>query len=159
MTCMSIADVLKIILAVGGGAWAFIKWLKETGSANRLKRFDKFQEMRRRTDDPPLSRVFNAIEEGDVEAIKALNRFDKEDFLAFYEELALMEASGLIRTEVAFQMFGFWILEAERQSAFWTPEITRDDPFWRLFFHFHRKMTAFQAKYPNNDWPLDQLKF
>jgi hypothetical protein len=84
-----------------------------------LKRFDKFQEMRKRTDEGTLSSTLDTID-GDCEpSIADLDLTRKEEVLAFYEEIAIMANSGLIGRRLAYYMFGYYAKKINESRAFW----------------------------------------
>jgi hypothetical protein len=102
-----------------------------------LQRFNKFQQMRKRTDEGPLSKTFNIINRSDPAQIAQLKREEKEEFLAFYEEIALMVNSGLLGKELALYMFGAWARVAVKpKSGFWSGGLQTTDPYWSLAVRF-----------------------
>jgi hypothetical protein len=113
----------------------------------RLKRFDKYQEMAKRTDKPPLSTVIDALRKGPA-AVTALSKQNKEDYMAFLEEVAVMKNSQLIRAEVAFYMFGGDAIASKNSPEFrdgfkpWGDEL-----YWSVYEKFCDEMEDLDKSY------------
>jgi hypothetical protein len=63
----------------------------------------------------------------------------KRDFLGFFEDIALMNNSGLINDQVIHYMFGYYAIRCYQSQNFWT-EVNKDSPYWKLFSKFAEKM-------------------
>jgi len=64
---------------------------------------------------------------------------DKIEFMAFFEDIAFLMNSGLIRKEVAFYMFGFDAITACNNALFW-PSDLKKDKYWSLLTDFVKQM-------------------
>ena len=76
--------------------------------------------------------------------------FDKKrDFLGFYEEIALMMQSGLIKKQVAHYMFGYYAIRCWDSAAFWdAPDtnLNRESCYWGVFRAFVQEMERIEKK-------------
>ena len=116
----------------------------ETERQGRLNRFEKFQQMHSRyQEDSSIQVVLRSLYpeqiEGDKEKQSPATLEDKLNFMGFYEELAIMVNSGLLRPETAYYTFGvdsgkFW-----EKETYW-----HDDPTWKLFRSFVQDAKEFQ---------------
>jgi hypothetical protein len=61
------------------------------------------------------------------------------EFMAFFEDIAFLMKSGLIRKEVAFYMFGGDVIKAWENSAFWGNEF-KENYHWFLVNEFKEEM-------------------
>jgi hypothetical protein len=63
----------------------------------------------------------------------------KYEFMAFFEDLAFLMNSGLIKKEVAFYMFGNDVITAWNNSRFWS-ESDKENKLWSLLKDFVDQM-------------------
>jgi hypothetical protein len=74
--------------------------------------------------------------------LRSLSFDKKRDFIGFYEELALMTRSGLIRPAVVHYMFGYYALRCWESDDFWSPSTggpDRESLYWSLFKAFVKR--------------------
>lgn len=72
---------------------------------------------------------------------------EKRNFLGFFEEIALLSNSGLIRKEVAHYMFGYYAIRCWQSKNFWY-NMERDSPYWFLFRKFAIDMQEIEKNMP-----------
>lgn len=135
------AAVIISTLTLMIGLVALYKSIVEYRNNGILKRFEKFQEMRlrfRTEDDLEIIRKHLSDSNADW---KTVTYHTKEHFLGFYEEIALMNQSGLINTELTHYMFGYYAISAFENPGF-RDKINLDSPYWVLFCSFCEKMIA-----------------
>jgi hypothetical protein len=150
---------LSLIVAVG----TLVKAVVEFRLQNRLKRFEKYQQMNRfYTDDPTLTALRDALRTGG-EVLATYDVIEKYKFMAFYEDIAMMCQSGLMRMEVAAYLFGY-----DARQASNLPEFVanlgdiRSDQNWALFWSFCGRLDAYVARFDRRDgpkWPVEDFKF
>jgi hypothetical protein len=70
----------------------------------------------------------------------------KRDFLGFFEEIALMVNTGLMRKNVAHHMFGYYALRSSNSKNFWS-DVNRESYYWAVFFHFVKQMEAIEESF------------
>ncbi len=118
-----------------------IKGTLEYIKQGAVKRAELFLEMRDKY--TKFFYLFDMLDHQDTDEgcnkLRALQFEEKLRFLGFYEELALMIESGLIRRGVAHYMFGYYAIVCWKSDHFWNEE-DREDPYWRLFRLFVERM-------------------
>jgi hypothetical protein len=71
----------------------------------------------------------------------------KRSFLGFFEEIALMMQSGLIKKSVAHYMFGYYAILCWSSDAFWDSSdspLDRKSMYWAGFKTFAQEMSKIQ---------------
>jgi hypothetical protein len=75
--------------------------------------------MRKRfKDNKDFIMICNYLENDDAK-LKEIDFSLKRDFIGFFEELALLLNSGLIKKYVALNMFGYYALDCDSSKNFW----------------------------------------
>jgi hypothetical protein len=124
-----------------------IKGTLEYVKQGTVKRSELYFQMRERY--LQFLYLFDLLDHQDNEEIR--NRLQslpfgkKLDFLGFYEELAMMVESGLIRRAVAHYMYGYYAIACWDSDAFWNEE-NRNDPYWGLFKNFVEQSKVYRAE-------------
>jgi hypothetical protein len=152
MTLSEWKDVVTIA-GTGLGLLAAAKGLIEYSEQNAQRRLQLFQDLRRRFEEKPaMQKMRAAIEAQGPNQLRAIAKNDKVDFAAFYEDVALMMNSGLIRPEVAHYWFGFYAVSADEDDAFWS-DLNKELPYWRVFRQFARTMRQLDQSTGSHDQP------
>ena len=148
----------KDMAGVVGVALAFATLLKgvvEYVRQGAQKRAELFLAMQRRlVDSELLDRITEMLELQDP-ALATLPIKDKSVFLRFFEEIALMVQSGLLRKNVAHYMFGYYAIRCWKSEAFWH-NLNREGPYWELFRQFADEMTQIEKRAP---FPVKKFGF
>jgi hypothetical protein len=141
------AAIAALALVAGG-----IKFGLEYRKQNSLRRFETFHKMRDiGRNDPFISEAIDCLrdfERGKPGAADRLREMDikkKHRFLAFFEEVAIMHDSGLIKTDVAHYMFGYFCIRCLEVDEFWIG-IEQRSYYWSLFMRFARLMQQIEAE-------------
>jgi hypothetical protein len=157
-------DTAAIIAAVGVAAalFTFVKALFEYSKQNRQKRAEHFSYLRRRLkDNPSFSHICELLEYDDSE-LRTTPYAQKRDFLGFFQELAILVNSKLVRIEVAHYMFGYYALRCWNSSHFWRNEegqwMNKEDRHWRLFDHFAKRLEAIEKNFKGTDTEMKRLR-
>jgi hypothetical protein len=138
----NIATILGVAVAVA----TFLKVILEYGHQGAQKRFEYFVLMRKRfKENPSFTKMCDLLEDDD-DSLSGLSFKDKRDFLGFFEEVAIMVFSGLIRKEIALHMFGYYAIDCWKSAHFWA-NLDRDSPFVSLFKGFALEMLATEPFY------------
>jgi hypothetical protein len=92
-----------------------------------VKEFNKFDEILDllQSDSPKLAK---------------LRHSQREHFLGFYEDLALMLNSGLIQEHLAFYAFGYWLDKAWNSKHFWQDPKNKENTYWFLLRQLQFRM-------------------
>jgi hypothetical protein len=116
------------------------KGVFEYGLQGAQKRAEQFMTMQKRFRDNPAFRELSSLIETDAIALQTVAFKDKRDFLAFFEEIALMMNTGIIRESVAHYMFGYYAIRCWESGHFWEGVPNKDSPYWSLFRDFVERM-------------------
>ncbi len=145
-------DIASFILAIVG-LITLIFGLFQYRKSLLQKRSEQFLRMRERyVDNPEFQELFSLLET-DNERLRNLSYKIKLKFLGFYEELALMVNSRLIKKEVAFYMFAYHAIRIWESKNFWffddtgdntIREVNRESIYWSLFKKFSSDMSEYQ---------------
>jgi len=130
------------IAAIVGAAIALAALAKgvwEYGQQGAQKRAEHFLVMRQRFKANVSFKTMCDLLETDDPVLADVPFKEKRDLLGFFEEVALMLNSSLIRTEVAHYMFGYYAIRCWRSENFWKG-VNRDSPYWSLFRDFAVRM-------------------
>ena len=141
---LTYAPALSAIAA----ALAFIKGVIEYRKQNSLKRFEEFMEMRAIFRSPEIYNISLLIEKDDTE-LKKLPLKDRYAYLGFYEQVAIMLNSGILRRDIAHYMFGYFAVRCLESKNFWSG-INRSSGYWSLFVWFASEMKKIEEKFPKN---------
>ncbi len=133
----SLAFALAVVTAV--------RAYSECVHQNALKRFEKFQEMRKLfVQSNAIQNICGLLEDGDAQ-LRTIDYKDKEEFLRLYEQVALMHNSKLLTDEVAHYMFGYYAICCYESRDFWHG-INRDGYYWSLFIDFAKRMKRMETR-------------
>lgn len=136
----SVAIIAGSLVALFTFGTAVLEYVRQ-GRQTRAQQF--IQLHRRFRENHKFARLIDLLE-GDDPQLAAEPLADRREFLAFFEELAIMVNSRLIRVELAHYVFGYYVGLCGRSRHLWAG-LNREDTFWTLFndFEVHlRGMTS-----------------
>ena len=97
--------------------------------------------MRRRfLEEKSFQEILTLIHEK-CDEITAKSIQDRRNLVGYFEEVALMVNSGLIRPEVAHYMFGYYVVLIDDCEKFWEG-LDRQGDYWAVFRSFALKMRS-----------------
>jgi hypothetical protein len=102
--------------------------------------------MRYRLKDSAVFQEICALLEADDQKLDEVPFKDKRDLLGFFEEVALMMNSGLIRKNVAHYMFGYYAIRCWESEHFWS-NVNRESIYWALFRDFATTMKTMEKTF------------
>lgn len=144
-------DRFKDISIIVGGVIAFITlWqgMLQYGRQLRFIKVNQFIDMRRRfLEDQSFRRILSLVWEGSP-AVAAEPVLERRNLAGFFEELALMMNSGVLKPEVIYYMYGNSALKLDECKGFWHG-LDRDSPYWKVFHEF----IADLRRYEKNELP------
>jgi len=145
-------DDAKTVATIGGTAVALaalIKAVFEYTRQNKQKRAEQYIELREKfKEDGRFDKLFELLENDDPQ-LADVPYYVKQEFLGFYEDIALLVKSGLLRRAVAHYMFSYYAIRCWESDNFWKT-MNRDSVYWRLFKHFVEDMKAVEKKLLKN---------
>jgi hypothetical protein len=148
-------ELIGAAVALGTLIKGTVEYIKQ----GTLKRAELFFQMEERYSK--FLYLFDMLDHQDDEKIRkqleSLSFEKKLDFLGFYEQLAMMVESGLIRRKVAHYMYGYYAIACLDSDVFWNEE-NRNDPYWYLFRNFAEQsklyMSALRRKFKPKEYKL-----
>jgi hypothetical protein len=137
----NIATIVGVVIAV----FTFIKGIIEYNKQGSQKRAEFFNAMRKKLkENSVFSRIRELLDDND-KALCDISFADRRDFLGFFEEIALMVNSKLLKKNVAHYMFGYYVIQCWKCEHFWV-DIKKDSIYWRLFKEFAMVMEREEKK-------------
>lgn len=122
------------------------------------KRSEQYAEMRKRfRESEVISKLIGMLETNDSN-LAEVSWSEKVELLGFYEDIALMVNSGIIKRNVAFYMFGYYALRCWESEYFWD-DVNRDSPYWSLFRNFVNQMKAIEELFVEDSFLFDPKKY
>ena len=145
-------EIFADVATVAAGVIAlltFITGVIEYSRQGAQKRAEHFLEMRKRLKDNQTFKHICDLLEGDNPELLNVSFKDKRDLLGFFEEVALMMNSNLIRREVAHYMFGYYAIRCWQSENFWS-NVARNSMYWKLFRDFAIEMEKVEKSFSFN---------
>ena len=139
---MATKDTLTVIIGAVGVTVATvtaIKALIEFRKQGITKRAEMFLQMRSRLREDASFKEICQMLETDDEMLKKVSLIEKDRFLGFFEELALIRKSGFINKDVSLYMFGYYAIKCLDSENFWVG-LNRSHNLWGLFNDFAEEM-------------------
>lgn len=138
-------DIAAVVLAVIG-LFTFVKGIFEYIKQGAQKRAEQFETMRRHfKEDENFKKLCDLLERDDVRLRKVPFK-DKRDFLGFFEEIALMTNSGILRKEVSHYMFAYYAIRCWESANFWN-DVNREGIYWNLFRDYVEEMKKIELSF------------
>ncbi|MBS1715592.1 MAG: hypothetical protein JST30_14785 [Armatimonadetes bacterium] len=136
---------VSIVLAGLIALITFVKGTLEFAQRGRQERAETFVQMRRRFLESPIFNECLPLLQSDDPALARLPVQDRRSFLGFFEEVALMVNSGLLKPPVASYMFGYYVDLCARSVHFWEG-LDPDSRYWTLFRNFAVQMKDIESR-------------
>lgn len=130
------------------GLATLIRSVREYILQGTQKRAEAFLNTRKVLADNPRSiEILALAQDNDPVLIdpQKVTYQEKFELLGYFEEVAFMVNSGLIKPRIAWYMFGYYVLSIDRSENFWC-NIERSDIYWSVFNSFAKRMMQFEVK-------------
>jgi hypothetical protein len=122
------------------------KTLSEYVRQGTEKRAEQFLTMRTRLrTNADFAHICQLLETDDP-SLRDVPLVEKDNFIGFFEELALLWNSKVFNDEIVYYMFGYFALACWRSENFWH-NLNRDQILWSHFRDFVERLTQLQATY------------
>jgi hypothetical protein len=96
-------------------------------------RFEKYAELSDNwVEDKNIQTIIKLLDDDPKHTLRTLSFDKKEAFVGFYEEIALMLYSGLLKKQIAFYMFGYYTIRCDESADFWRT-LDKNKYYWSLF--------------------------
>ena len=127
-----------------------IKGIYEYRKQGAQKRIELYLNVRRKFDDNRTFSEIRQLLDDDDPKVADIPFKDRSDYAAYFEEIALLENTGVIKPDVAFYMFGWEAIQCWNSEPFWK-DFPKEDRYWGLFRMFVKEMQSkelqFQLQY------------
>ena len=145
-----IITIVTIVIAI----ITIIKGYQEYKRSLKQKRVELFVRYREKLrNNAILKNILELLAANNIEGIQKLSKSDKYFFIGFYEEVALMVNSKIMRPEIAHYMFAHYAKMCLKNEEFWL-DINKEGAHWRVFHEFVEQMVELEKKIVNI--PKDQ---
>jgi hypothetical protein len=141
-----LAPVLTVLVGAFGAVLALGTLLRavfEYVNQNRLKRFEKFQEMSRRFDENAVISEICRLLMDDASELASISKYNKEVLICFMEEIAVLHNSRILPKALIVNAFGYYATKVDASEHFWT-NLNRHEKFYSLFVSFCEEMRTAQ---------------
>jgi hypothetical protein len=147
LSLVQISTILGVLIALA----MFTKGIIEYSRQNKMKRAEYFISMRKRLkDDSRLSNMIELIHKKDSKLIDKELFEDKLYLTGFFEEIALLMNSKLIKPEITHYMFGYYAIRCWECDLFWTG-LNRNTPYWSILRDFVSQMKKSELNLKNKN--------
>jgi hypothetical protein len=131
---------LSIAATAVGLLMGYLEYLRQGRQRRAEKYFDLVREFGK------FDEILDLLQD-DSPKLKRLKSSQRERFLGFYEDLALLVHSGLIQEHLAFYAFGYWLDKAWNSKHFWQDPKNKENGYWFLLRQLHFRMRAREGKF------------
>jgi hypothetical protein len=152
--------IKNVTLLTGGivGLLALIKGVVEYSRNNAMRRAEYFSQLHKQLHEVVvLSQICDYLDT-DSPDLANLGYSKKYHFLSFFETVALMVNTGLLKKELAHYMFSYYAIRCYESKNFWN-DIKKDSLYWTLFCSFACKMKQIEKDSIANTKKLRSLRF
>ena len=142
-------DQLKDIAAIIGvvvALFTLIKAFVEYSQQGAQKRIELYLKLRSKFDDnPTFAEMRRLLDDGDPK-IAEVSFKNRSDYASYFEEIALLKNSRVIKPDVAFYMFAWEATQCWQSDDFWQG-FDRNDQYWGLLRIFVEEMEAIGKRF------------
>jgi len=136
---------LSIIVAGVVAFVTFASGLLQYVKQGHQRRAENFVQMRRRFLESELFREISNLLPGDEARLATLPIQDRRNYIGFLEEVSLLVNSRLIRSEVAYVFFGYYVRLADESGNLWV-DLDKGSPYWVMFRRFAEQVRSWDAQ-------------
>ena len=143
------SQVWPAMLSAGAavaGTLAFLRTSRDFLTEPRQQRLAIYRQLAEEFEKPTMRKVRVIIASGSDSSVRELTITEKTDYCAFFEQLALVVYSRLLKAETAHYMYGDYVRRCYQRDAFWDEQCPRGDYYWSLFETFARDMIRLGEK-------------
>lgn len=135
---------IAVIAAALVGAATLLKGVFEYMRQNAQKRAELYMQLGKQfIENTNFKRLFDLLDRRADDELRQLEYAHKLEFLRFFEDIAVLMNSRLIRPHVAHYMFAYYAIGCWESDGFWS-DINRDSKYWALFRQFVAKMQSLE---------------
>jgi hypothetical protein len=132
----------------------------EYSKQNLLARFEKYTNLSKGwSEDKDIQEMIVLLDDDPQGKLINIHYSKKEAFVGFYEEIALMLESGLLKQQIAYYMFGYHTIRCYESKDFWTKEMDLESRYWTLFRRFAEQMKKIDEDVRAGREKINEWKF
>ena len=152
---IALAKNLAAVLGAAIALFSLVKGVFEFSRQAAQRRSEHFLEMRSRLKENTTFKEICALIEVDDPRLENVPFKEKRDLIGFFEDVALMMNSNLIKPAVAHYMFGYYAIRCWESKHFWS-NVNRESQYWALFADFAGEMKRVETsfRYRRRDFKL-----
>ena len=136
-------EEIKVIATIIGavvGLLDFAKGLIEYQLQGTQRRADIFLKRRAEYfENESFATIRVLLEEDGSQKLRDISFEERRAYLTFFEEVALLWKSKLIRDDIAYYMFGYYAVRCREAKDFWF-DINAPEVHWSIFLEFANTM-------------------
>ena len=138
----NLALIFGVAIALATLTQGVIEYIRQ----GMQKRAELFREMRNRLQDNDRLRELIEMLTIDDPKLAEVPYRDKQEFIGYYEEVAILLNSGLIKRYVAHYMFSYYAVRCWESKHFWC-NLNRNATYWSLFRKFVKDMKDIEKSF------------
>ena len=119
--------------------WGLYKGIIEFNLQGKQKRAEIFLKKQSEFFGNAVLNDIRALVESDSQELRARPFEHRRAYLTFFEEIAILKNSGLLNSDLAYYMFGYYAAKCLESQNFWS-DINKADVFWNVFNRFATEM-------------------
>lgn len=141
-------EIIKTVATVGTAIIAAVTILKGyaeyklSAVQKRVELFEKYHQKLKGNET--FKRIIELLEDDSTDIIN-VPRTDRYFYLGYFEEIALLVNSGILKPEIAHYMFAYYAKLCWTNDNFWH-DINRNSIYWRVFREFVEQMIKLEEK-------------
>lgn len=141
-------EIIKTVATVGTAVIAAVTILKGyaeyklSAVQKRVELFEKYHQKLK--ENETLKRIIGLLDDKSAD-VRNIPRTDKYFYLGYFEEIALLVNSGVLKPEIAHYMFAYYAKICWTNDNFWH-DINRNSIYWRVFREFVEQMIELENK-------------
>lgn len=159
---MSLGDLINIATVIGAiiALFSFIKGIIEYKKQGSQKRAEYFNNIHMNFIENDVCKNINELLRNDSEELIYVSSSDKRSFLGYFEEIALLMNSNIIKKEIVHYSFGAYIIRCCKSKYFWIiadkdnktepKKIDKNNIHWSLFLDFAKTMEQMEEEFKFN---------
>lgn len=140
-------EVIKTAAITGTAILAIVTLIKgyyEYKLSTRQKRIEFYEKLGTKLEtDENLKTIIDYLETGNPE-LRKISRFNRYKFLRYYEDIALIMNSGLLKPKIAHYMFSYYAIRCADSTDFWH-DINKEAIYWKTFIDFVSQMRSIES--------------
>ena len=137
---LSLPNDVLLLLTIVATLLGIFKGLQEYIKQGKEKRAQTFFELEKEFFDKEITRKICKFLETDSVELKNISYEEKIKFLGFFEKIAFLINSDLLKEEISAYVYGFYIIKCFDSENFWDADLDKDSPYWKLFHKLSDQM-------------------